>query len=120
MHGFDNNGASLVTSGRLLDHYFVAAEEAIRRATQFGDRPVSKKYTQKSPFYFEGKAKNDLPKLFHVDRFRFVPETPYTDLYGRHYRGGHIGFLPLFREEEATPTGIYTVRVRAAAVNRVH
>ena len=42
IHGFDNNGAGLVTSGRLMDHYFAAAEEAIRRATQFGARPVTK------------------------------------------------------------------------------
>lgn len=118
--GFDNNGAGLVTSGMLMDHYFAAAEEAIRRATQFGDRPTSKSYTQKSPFYFDGKQKADLPKLFHVDRFRFIPETTYTDLYGRHYRGGHIGFLPLLRQGGVAHSGIYTIRVRAAAVSRVH
>ena len=118
--GFDNNGAGLVTSGRLLDHYFAAAEEAIRRATQFGDRPPSKKYTQQSPFYFSGKSSRDLPKLFKVDRFRFIPETPFTDLYGRHYRGGHIGFLPLLRQGGVAHSGIYTIRVRAAAVGRVH
>ncbi|HAY82237.1 MAG TPA: hypothetical protein DCY79_20725 [Planctomycetaceae bacterium] len=120
VHGFDNNGASLVTSGRLLDHYFAAAEEAIRRATQFGERPVSRKYVQKSPFYFQGKQSSGLPKLFQVDRFRFIPETPYTDLYGRHYRGGHLGFLPLFRQGGVAQSGIYTIRVRAAAVSRVH
>ncbi len=118
--GFDNNGAGLVTSGMLMHHYFVAAEEAIRRATQFGARPSSKKYTQQSPFYFAGKSHNDLPKLFKVDRFRFIPETPYTDLYGRHYRGGHIGFLPLVRQGGVAHSGIYTIRVRAAAVSRVH
>ena len=118
--GSDNNGAGLVTSGRLLDHYFGAAEEAIRRATQFGDRPPSKKYTQQSPFYFSGKSSRDLPKLFKVDRFRFIPETPFTDLYGRHYRGGHIGFLPLLRQGGVAHSGIYTIRVRAAAVGRVH
>lgn len=118
--GFDNNGAGLVTSGRLLDQYFAAAEEAIRRATQFGPRPASRKYVQKSPFYFEGKSAADLPKLFHTGRFRWVPETPYTDLYGRHYRGGHLGFLPVFREGGGAHSGIYTIRVRAAAVGRVH
>ncbi len=118
--GFDNNGAGLITSGMLMEHYFVAAEEAVRRATQFGDRPPSKKYTQQSPFYFEGKNSNDLPKLFKTDRFRFIPETPYTDLYGRHYRGGHIGFMPLFRRGGVAHSGIYTIRVRAAAVSRVH
>ncbi|MEM8669023.1 MAG: DUF1592 domain-containing protein [Planctomycetota bacterium] len=118
--GFDNNGSELVTSGRLLDHYFVSAEEAIRRATQFGERPALKKYVQPSPFYFQGKSSNDLPKLFQVDRFRFVPDTPYTDLYGRHYRGGHIGFLPLVRQGGVSHSGIYTVRVRAAAVSRTH
>lgn len=118
--GFDNNGEGLVTSGILMDHYFAAAEEAIRRATQFGARPEARKYTQRSPFYFDGQAKNDLPKLFHVDRFRFIPETPYTDLYGRHYRGGHIGFLPLLRQGGVAQSGTYTLRVRAAAVSRVH
>lgn len=118
--GFDNNGAGLVTSGRLMDHYFVAAEEVIRRATQFGERPASKNYTQQSPFYFDDKKNSDLPKLFRVDRFRFIPDTPYTDLYGRHYRGGHIGFLPLYREGGVAYSGFYTIRVRAAAVSRVH
>jgi len=120
VHGFDNNGAGLVTSGRLMDHYFTAAEEAIRRATQFGGRPVLKKYAQQTPFYFKGNESKGLPKLFQEDRFRFVPETPYTDLYGRHYRGGHIGFLPLFRQGGVAHSGIYTIRVRAAAVGRVH
>ena len=118
--GFDNNGAGLVTSGMLLDHYFAAAAEAIRRATQFGERPQAKKYAQQSPFYFSGKDSNDLPKLFKVDRFRFIPETPYTDLYGRHYRGGHLGFLPLVRRGGVAHSGNYTIRVRAAAVSRTH
>ena len=120
IHGFDNNGVGLVTSGRLMDHYFSAAEEAIRRATQFGARSVSKKYAQRTPFYFKGNDAKGLPKLFQTGRFRFVPETPYTDLYGRHYRGGHIGFLPLYRQGGVPHSGIYTIRVRAAAVGRVH
>lgn len=118
--GFDNNGGALVTSDILMEHYFAAAEQAIGRATQFGDRPESKQYVQHSPFYFEGKSAQDLPKLFHTGRFRWVPNTPYTDLYGRHYRGGHIGFLPLSRQGGVTHSGIYTVRVRAAAVGRDH
>lgn len=118
-HGFDNNGARLVTSGMLLGHYFSAAEEAVKRATHFGSRPEAKTHAQKSPFYFEGKAKEGLPKLYHVDRFRFIPETPYTDLYGRHYRGGHIGFLPTARGG-LKESGQYTIRVKAAAVDRVH
>ena len=118
--GFDNNGEALVTSGILMDHYLGAAEEAIQRATQFGSRPSVQEYTQQSPFYFSGKEANELPKLFQVDRFRFIPDTPYTDLYGRHYRGGHIGFLPLFQNGGAPINGIYTIRVRAAAVTRTH
>jgi len=117
--GFDNIGAELVTSGMLLDQYFVAAEELIRRATRFGAQPKSRIYTQKSPFYFQGKENADLVKLFQVDRFRFIPEKPYTDLYGRHYRGGHIGFEPLARGG-APVSGVYRIRVKAAAVDRVH
>lgn len=118
--GLDNNGSGLVTSGILMDHYFDAAEEAIQRATQFGERPRTQKLTQRSPFYFKGKDANGLPKLFQTDRFRFIPDTPYTDLYGRHYRGGHIGFLPHLQQGGVSHSGIYTVRVRAAAVSRTH
>ena len=118
--GFDNDGAELVTSGLLLEKYFPAAEEAIVRATNFGDKPGSKIYTQKSPFYFKGKESKGLPKLFQVDRYRFVPETPYTDLYGRFYRGGHLGFLPLRRTEGIAESGNYTIRVKASAVTRTH
>jgi hypothetical protein len=118
--GFDNDGAELVTSGLLLEKYFPAAESAIVRATHFDSKPESKSYMQKSPFYFRGKESNDLPKLFQVDRYRFLPETPYTDLYGRFYRGGHLGFLPLYRTGGVPHSGRYTIRVKAAAVNRTH
>ena len=118
--GFDNDGERLVTSGLLLEKYFPAAEEAIARATNFIDRPETKSYLQKSPFYFQGKESKGLPKLFQVDRFRFVPETPYTDLYGRYFRGGHLGFLPLRRIEGIPQSGRYTMRVKASAVTRTH
>ena len=117
--GFDNIGAVLVTSGLLLNHYLSAAAQAIERATHFGPQPEIKAYAQKSPFYFKGKEARELPKLFQVDRFRFIPETPYTDLYGRHYRGGHIGFRPLLNQGVAQ-SGLYKVRVRAAAIDRRH
>ena len=117
--GFDNNGAGLVTSGLLLNHYLNTASQAIQRATYFAPKPKIKTYVQKSPFYFNGKEGRKLPKLFQVDRFRFIPETPYTDLYGRHYRGGHIGFRPLVNQG-VTQSGLYKVRVRAAAVDRNH
>ena len=118
VHGFDNNGRELVTSGMLLNHYLGAAEEAVNRATHFGPRPKSAKYSQQTPYYFTGNEKEKLPKLFHVDRFRFIPDTPYTDLYGRHYRGGHIGFRPLYGGVEHS--GMYTIRVKAAAIDRDH
>lgn len=118
--GFDNDGAELVTSGLLLEKYFPSAESAIERATQFVSRPGSKSYLQKSPFYFSGKASKGLPKLFQVDRYRFLPETPYTDLYGRFYRGGHLGFLPLYKTNGVPHGGRYTIRVKAGAVDRNH
>ena len=56
-------------------------------------------------------------ETYQIDRFRFIPEVPYTDLYRRHYRGGHIGFEPLALK--GVPfSGRYTVRVKAAAVDR--
>ena len=61
-----------------------------------------------------------MPKLFQVDRYRYLPETPYTDLYGRFYRGGHLGFLPLNRVGGLPHSGRYTIRVKAGAVNRKH
>ncbi len=117
--GFDNNSAVQVTSGMLLDHYFIAAEDAIRRATAFGPKPESKSYVQKSPFYFEGKAARDLPKLFRTDRYRWISDKGYDDLVARHYRGGHIGFEPLARGG-APQSGRYTIRIQAAAIDRTH
>ncbi len=117
--GFDNISAVQVTSGILLDHYLAAAEEAIQRATAFGPKPETKSYAQKSPFYFEGKRKSDLPKLFQTDRYRWVSNTGYDDLVARHYRGGHIGFEPLARGG-APQSGRYTIRIQAAAIDRTH
>ncbi len=117
--GFDNNGAAQVTSGILLDQYLSASEEAIKRATAFGPKPDSKRYVQKSPFYFEGKASRDLPKLFQTDRYRWISDTGYDDLVARHYRGGHIGFEPLARGG-APQSGRYTIRVQVAAIDRTH
>lgn len=119
VHGFDNNAAAQVTSGILMDHYFVAAEEAIKRTTAFGPKPEMKSYAQKSPFYFEGKRTNDLPKLFKTDRYRWVSDTGYDDLVARHYRGGHMGFAPLARGG-APQSGRYTIRIQAAAIDRTH
>ena len=116
--GFDNNSAAQVTSGILLDHYFAAAEEAIKRATAFGPKPESKSYAQKSPFYFEKqKRKSDLPKIFQTDRYRWVSDKGYDDLVARHYRGGHIGFEPM-GHGGAPQSGRYTIRVQAAAIDR--
>lgn len=117
--GFDNNAGAQVTSGMLLDHYFVAAEEAIQRATAFGDKPAMKTYAQKSPFYFDRRKAADLPKLFHTDRFRWVSDKGYDDLVARQYRGGHIGFEPLARGG-APQSGRYTIRIQAAAIDRTH
>ena len=119
VNGFDNNAAAQTTSGMLLDHYFVAAEEAIQRATVFGAKPEMKTYVQKSPFYFDRRKTADLPKLFHTDRYRWVSDKGYDDLVARHYRGGHIGFEPMARGG-APQSGRYTIRIRAAAIDRTH
>ena len=117
--GFDNNGQELVTSGMLLNHYLLAAEKIIEQSTHFDERPQLKLYQQKSPFYFKGKEHSDLPHLFQAGRFKIIPETPYTDLYARHYRGGHLGFEPLARGG-VPHSGTYRIRVKAAAVDRTH
>ncbi len=119
VNGFDNNAGAQTTSGMLLDHYFIAAEEAIQRTTAFGAKPEMKSYVQKSPFYFEKTKAGDLPKVFQTDRFRWVSHTGYDDLVGRDYRGGHIGFEPL-GHGGAPQSGRYTIRVQAAAIDRTH
>ena len=50
VHGFDNNGAGLVTSGRLMDHYFAAAEEALvgPRSLAPGQSPKSTRRKRRS------------------------------------------------------------------------
>ena len=107
--GFDNDGAELVTSGLLLEKYFPAAEEAVVIPNLGKDQSKKEIFSEVS-FYFKGKESKGLPKLFQVDRYRFVPETPYTDLYGRYFRGGHLGFLPVHQEGGLQHSGIYTIR----------
>jgi hypothetical protein len=41
-------------------------------------------------------------------------------LYGRYFRGGHLGFLPLRRTQGIPESGNYTIRVKASAVTRTH
>jgi len=56
---------------------------------------------------------------FKPDRFRYISDTGYTDMNGRHYRGGHLGFEPLALKG-VPHSGMYKIRVKAAAVDRTH
>jgi hypothetical protein len=127
-HGFDNNGAALVTSSMLLDHYLRAAESVLDRSTYFGERPTPGNWTQQGPFHFQGRTlkkksdlagQTDLYRVFNIDKFRPPQDGPWTDLTSRFYRGGTAPFFPL--AGEGVPySGTYKVRVRAAALNRNH
>jgi hypothetical protein len=50
--GFDNNGAGLVTSGMLMDHYLSAAEEAIHRADEVRETTSCEKLQASISFLF--------------------------------------------------------------------
>ena len=67
-----------------------------------------------------GKTTKTYQNYSKLIAFGLPRNTPFTDLYGRHYRGGHIGFLPLVRQGGVKHSGIYTIRVKAAAISRHH
>jgi len=108
-----------VTSGILLDHYFAAAEEAIRRATAVGPKPEMKIYTQKSPFYFEAKGTRDLPKLFHPDRYRWISDKGYDDLCRTGIIAAGTSSSSRWRGA-AHRRGALAIRMQAAAIDRTH
>ena len=90
-----------MTSGILLEHYLGAAEEAVARATNFGPRPESKQYAQQTPYYFNGKEKAKLPKIFHVrsilGRELEIGDRPSTDKILAELQASNGGLRDLVR-----------------------
>lgn len=121
VHGFDNNGKELITSGLLLDHYLREAEKAVNAATHFGPMPESRTLIQKGPFRFDKNGANSgRAAVFIHDKFMPVTDGPYSDLVSSSPRDGIIGFTPLEKPGGVEVSGYYTVRVKAAAFGLVH
>ena len=88
--GFDNDGAQLVTPAYCWRNTSLRLRRRLNAPHTSRKSPRPNITRSKRRFISKARESKDLPKLFQEDRFRLVPETPYTDLYGRHYRGGHI------------------------------
>ena len=109
----DNVGATLVTSGYLLARYLEAAEQVIDRALLPIERPPLEKWVFRDGF-------RQQPEIDQVHRKTndFEHMTLY-DVIGADKHEGAYG--PILAFKEGVPfDGVYEIRLKAEAVNRVH
>lgn len=109
----DNVGSSLVMSGYLLNRYLEAAEKAIEKVLSPGTKPQVQTWTFKKNF-------RQQPEIDQVHRRtnKFEWMTLY-DVIGADKHEGAYG--PILAFKEGVPfDGIYEIRLKAEAVNRLH
>lgn len=109
----DNVGSRLVTSGYLLSRYLQAAEEVIDKALLPLEQPPVQTWVFRDGF-------RQQPEIDQVHRKtnKFAHMTLY-DVIGADKHEGAYG--PILAFKEGVPEdGLYELRVKAEAVNRVH
>lgn len=108
----DNQGDVLKTSGYLLAAYLDAADEVVERALAITERPKEQLWTFKDHFSFVQEANNFKKTVSRS--FIGIYEGPHSDKN----EGSH-GWVKEF--ENGVPcTGIYEIKVKAEALNRVN
>lgn len=110
---FDNVGATLVTSGHLLGRYLDAAERIVDKTLQPVDRPTVRSWTFRDGF-------RQQPEIDQVHgRTNAFSHLTLYDVVGADKPEGAYGPLLAFRDGVPCD-GIYELRFRAEAVNRVN
>lgn len=109
----DNVGGTLVTSGYLLEQYLAAADQVIERAMTPLERPEVRTWTFRDGF----RQQPEIDQVHrHTSRFEWM--TLY-DVVGADKHEGAYG--PIHEFAEGVPVdGVYEIRIRAEAVNRLH
>ena len=107
----DNIGATLVTSGHLLDHYLDAAHLVVEKALGQEVRPPEKNWHFKGNFQQGSELSYSHKKVFNF-RYLCLYEVPNTV----NHEGGYAAIHDF---EEGVPfDGIYEIQVLAHSVNR--
>ena len=109
----DNVGETLVTSGHLLARYLAAADQVINKALTPTARPKIQTWSFRDRF----KQQPEIDQV-HVKTNGFSRITLY-DVVGADKPEGAYG--PILAFKEGVPLdGIYELRIKAEAVNRLH
>lgn len=109
----DNVGASLVTSGHLLNRYLDAAETVVEKALYPLQRPEERTWTFRDNF----RQQPEIDQV-HGRTNDFGWLTLYDVIGADKHEGA---YAPLLAFREGAPVdGAYELRVRARAVNRQH
>ncbi len=109
----DNVGQSLVTSSHLLANYLDAAEEIVNKAIFPLQKPPVRKWEFRDGFHQQPEIDQVHRKTNHFDHM-----TLY-DVIGADKPEGAYG--PIHAFAEGVPyDGIYELRIKAEAVNRLH
>ncbi|MBG89909.1 MAG: hypothetical protein CMO80_23845 [Verrucomicrobiales bacterium] len=110
--GLDNIGNALVTSDYTLQQAMAAAEKMIQRATRFGERPKTGRWSFAGPVM---KKKGGI--LTEASR----QLNPYDEIFEQAGPAGRTGYVAISDLPEGVPTtGRYRVRVSASSNNQRH
>ena len=115
-HGFDNNGEALTLSDHQLQRYLEVAEASVDAACFFDvKRPTFRRwqYTAKN---FNGVESYERAPV----TWRLIVNNEYMEIGHGQPSERHANFVKAFVREGGVPEdGWYTIRVKAAAANRV-
>ena len=115
-HGFDNNGESLTLSDHQLQRYLEVAEASIDAATFFDvERPLRQRwhYTAKD---FNGVDSYERAPV----TWRLIVKDNYLEIGHGQPSERHANYVKQFVRRGGVPDdGWYTIRVKAAAANRL-
>ena len=116
VHGFDNNGQALTLSDHQLQRYLEVAESALDAATYFGvERPKSQSWV------YTGKDFNGVQSYERAPvTWRLIVNDEFIEIGHGQPSERHPNFVKAFVNAGGVPAdGWYTVKVRAAAANRL-
>ncbi len=109
----DNVGETLVMSGHLLDRYLDAAEQVVEKALRVRERPATRTWSFHDNFQQQ-------PEIDQVHRRtnNFSHITLYDVINADKHEGA---YGPILEFREGVPhDGLYEIRFRAQAVNRIN
>ena len=115
--GFDNNGEALTLSDYQLQRYLEVAEKSVNAASFF-----DVKQPQTQHWGFTGKDFNGVKSYERAPvTWRLIINDEYIEIGHGQPSERHPNFVPAFVKQGGVPAdGWYTIRVKAAAANRLN